>query len=71
MVTRRKSRLIKGNLAATLEASKAVDKWQEAKLQNGNDPNFCYFGNIEENWKDLVEPGNRSKKSLSDCLTHC
>ena len=58
MATRKKSRLIKGSLAATLQASQAVDSLQAAKLQNGNDPNFCYFDNIEENWNELVEPRN-------------
>lgn len=65
MATRRKSRLIKESLAATLQASLAVNKLQEAKLQNGNDPNFCYFDNIEENWNELVEQENLSKKLAS------
>jgi hypothetical protein len=67
MVTRRKSHLIKGNLAATLEASQAVDNLQAAKLQNGNDPNFCYFSNIEENWDELVKQENLGKKFASSC----
>lgn len=65
MATRKKSRLIKGSLAATLQASQAVDGLQAAKLQNGNDPNFCYFDNIEENWNELVEPKNSDKKLAS------
>ena len=65
MATRRTSRLIKGNLAATLQASQAVNKLQEAKLHNGNDPNFCYFDNIEENWNELVKQENLSKKLAS------
>lgn len=65
MATRRKSSLIRGNLSATLQASQAVDKLQEAKLQNGNNPNFCYFSNIEENWNDLVEQENSGKKFAS------
>lgn len=65
MATRRKSSLIRGNLSATLQASQAVDQLQEAKLQNGNNPNFCYFSNIEENWNDLVEQENSSKKFAS------
>ena len=67
MATRRKSRLIKGGLAATLQASQAVNKLQEAKLRNGNDPNFCYFDNIEENWNELVEQENSGKKLASKC----
>lgn len=65
MATRKKSRLIKGSLAATLQASQAVDGLQAAKLQNGNNPNFCYFDNIEENWNELVEPKNSDKKLAS------
>ena len=65
MATRKKSRLIKGSLAATLEASQAVNKLQEAKLQNGNDFNFCYFNNVEENWNELVKQENLSKKLAS------
>lgn len=65
MATRKKSRLIKGSLAATLQASQAVDGLQAAKLQNGNNPNFCYFDNIEENWNELVEPKNSNKKLAS------
>ena len=67
MTTRKKSRLIKGSLAATLQASQAVNKLQEAKLHNGNDPNFCYFDNIEENWNELVEQENLGKKLASRC----
>lgn len=67
MATRRKSRLIKGSLAATLQASQAVDKLQEAKLHNGNDPDFCYFSNVEENWNELVEQENSGKKLASRC----
>ena len=67
MATRRKSRLIKGSLAATLQASQAVNNLQAAKLQNGNDPNFCYFDNIEENWNELVEQENLGKKLASKC----
>lgn len=65
MATRKKSRLIKGSLAATLQASQAVNNLQAAKLQNGNDPNFCYFSNVEENWNELVEPKNSDKKLAS------
>lgn len=65
MATRKKSSLIKGSLAATLQASYAVDNLQEAKLQNGNNLDFCYFNNIEENWNDLVESENSSKKFAS------
>ncbi|MBW4532464.1 MAG: hypothetical protein KME09_00855 [Pleurocapsa minor HA4230-MV1] len=65
IATRKKSRLIKGSLAATLQASHAVDNLQEAKLQNGNNPNFCYFSDIEENWNDLVEQENSSEKFAS------
>ena len=67
MATRKKSRLIKGNLAATLQASQAVNNLQAAKLQNGNDPNFCYFSNVEENWDELVEQENLGKKLASRC----
>lgn len=66
MATRKKSRLIKGSLAATLQASQAVNNLQAAKLQNGNAPNFCYFSNIEENWNELVEQDS-SKKLASSC----
>lgn len=67
MATRKKSRLIKGSLAATFQASQAVNKLQEAKLHNGNDPNFCYFSNVEENWDELVEQENLGKKLASRC----
>jgi hypothetical protein len=65
MATRRKSRLIKGSLAATLQASQAVNRLQEVKLHSGNNPNFCYFDNIEENWNELVEQENLGKKLAS------
>ncbi|WP_319422135.1 hypothetical protein [Pleurocapsa sp. FMAR1] len=67
MATRKKSRLIKGSLAATLQASQAVDGLQAAKLQNGNDSNFCYFSNVEENWNELVEQEKLGKKLASRC----
>jgi hypothetical protein len=67
MATRKKSRLIKGSLAATVQASQAVDNLQVAKLQNGNDPKFCYFSNIEENWDELVKQENLGKKFVSSC----
>jgi hypothetical protein len=67
MATRKKSRLIKGSLAATLQASQAVDGLQTAKLRNGNDPNFCYFSNVEENWNELVEQKKSGKKFAPSC----
>ena len=67
MATRKKSRLIKGSLAATLQASQAVNDLQAAKLQNGNDSNFCYFSNVEENWNEPVEPKNSGNKFASSC----
>ena len=65
MATRRTSRLIKESLAATLQACQAVNKLQEAKLHRGNDPNFYYFDNIEENWNELVKQENLGKKLAS------
>lgn len=67
MTTRKKSRLIKGSLAATLQASQSVNNLQAAKLQNGNDPNFCYFSNVEENWNELVKSKSSGKKFASSC----
>lgn len=67
MATRKKSRLIKGSLAATVKASQAVDNLQATKLHNGNDPDFCYFSNIEENWNELVKQENLGKKFASSC----
>lgn len=51
----KKSHLIKGGIEATLEASKAVDELQQLKQTYGNNPNFCYLDNVDENWSELVD----------------
>lgn len=63
----KKSRLIRGTLQATLEASRAVEELQNIKLSKGNEPDFCYLENVEDNWLELVGEGvDRRERSRSE-----